>query len=90
MIGTLGSAAISAGIFSDSRLKDNIKLIKRLDSGIGLFSWEWNDIANKLGIKSKRTKGVIAQDVKKYYPDLVWKDRITGYYKVNTWKAILT
>tara|TARA_R110000787_G_scaffold166039_1_gene279049 strand:+ start:756 stop:2933 length:2178 start_codon:yes stop_codon:yes gene_type:complete len=90
LISTLASSAFSAGILSDSRLKDNIQLIKRLDSGVGLFSWEWNDIAEKLGVKSKRTKGVIAQDVKKYYPDLVWKDRITGYYKVNTWKAILT
>ena len=92
LIGTLGSSLITSGIgiFSDNRLKDNIQLIKRLDSGVGLFSWEWNDIAEKLGIKSRRIKGVIAQDVMKYYPDLVWKDRITGYYKVNAWKAILT
>jgi len=90
LIGTLGSAFISGGFFSDMRLKENIKLVKRLDSGIGLFTWEWNDIAERLGAKSRRVKGVIAQDVMKYLPDLVWKDRDTGYYKVNTWKALLT
>jgi len=90
LIGTLGSTLLSSGIFSDSRLKDNIQLIKRLDSGVGLFSWEWNDMAKKIGINNKRTKGVIAQDVKRYFPDLVWEDRETGYFKVNTWKALLT
>ena len=88
LIGTLGTAIF--GGFSDIRLKENIKLVKRLDSGVGLFTWDWNATAEKLGIKSKRVKGVIAQDVMKYLPDLVWKDRNTGYYKVNTWKALLT
>ena len=90
LIGTLGSAVIGSGFFSDMRLKENIKLIKRLDSGIGLFKWEWNDIAIKLGLNSKRVKGVIAQDIMKYMPELVFKDKNTGYYKVNTWKALLT
>ena len=94
LIGTLGSAIISKGVggifgFSDIRLKDNVKLIKRLDSGIGLFSWDWNDLSKKLGVNSRRVKGVIAQDVKKYYPNLVFKDLETGYYRVNTWKALL-
>jgi len=88
LIGTLGSAVIG-GMFSDIRLKDDVKLVKRFDSGIGLFTWKWNGIAKKLGINNRRIKGVIAQDVLKHFPDLVWKDKQTGYYKVNTWKALL-
>ena len=95
LIGTLGSSLITSGAaggifgFSDIRLKDNVKLIKKLDSGISLFSWDWNDLSKKLGVNSRRVKGVIAQDVKKYYPDLVFKDLKTGFYRVNTWKALL-
>jgi hypothetical protein len=62
---------------SDKRLKDNIRLIGYSDSGIRLYTWTWNKIAQDLGIDDP-TIGVIAQEHP--YATFVGDH---GYLKVN-------
>ena len=69
------------GLFSDERLKKNIKKIGQTDKGFNLYSWEWNDLAKSLNI-SGRTYGVIAQEVQAVSPEAVMLDK-NGYLKVN-------
>jgi len=82
----LGGAALMGGmnpfsIFSDERLKENIKPIGKSENGHNLYTWDWNDKAKKLGVNDPTT-GVLAQEVKKYMPEAVIEDE-NGYYKVN-------
>ena len=78
-----GAAAIGTlmGLFSDKKLKENIKPIGKSANGHNLYTWDWNEKAKGLGIDSPTT-GVIAQEVMKYMPEAVFKDA-NGYYKVN-------
>ena len=78
-----GAAAIGTlmGLFSDKKLKENIKPIGKSANGHNLYTWDWNEKAKGLGIDSPTT-GVLAQEVMKYMPEAVFKDT-SGYYKVN-------
>jgi hypothetical protein len=69
------------GLFSDKKLKENIKPIGKSANGHNLYTWDWNEKAKSLGVDSPST-GVIAQEVMKYMPKAVFKDA-SGYYKVN-------
>jgi len=75
-IGTIAALAI----FSDERLKDNLKLIAK-DGIYNIYEWEWNSIAKTLGIISKPV-GVLAQEILLIKPEAVSLDR-SGYYMVN-------
>jgi len=81
-----GSAASGAGsalgLFSDSRLKTNVKRIGTLPNGLALYQWAWNSIAELLGIKDQPTIGVMAQEVQKVKPEAVIKGD-DGYLRVN-------
>lgn len=66
---------------SDKRLKDNIEYIGKSKDGHKIYTWEWNDIAKKLGVDTP-TIGVLAQEVMKYMPEAVMEDE-NGYYRVN-------
>ena len=70
-----------AGIFSDKRLKKNIKFIGKSKEGFNLYKWDWNDIAKKLGINDP-TIGVIAQEVQKTNPSAISKSE-NGYLMVD-------
>lgn len=74
-VGTLGAAGIKAGMFSDIRLKTNIKRIGRTRAGHGWYSWNWKH-------NGKKAQGVIAQDVRKVMPHAVVKAR-NGYLAVD-------
>ena len=63
---------------SDARLKENISLLGFL-KGFNIYSWDWNTLAQSLGLKGK-SYGVIAQEIIKTRPDAVVDD---GYLKVN-------
>jgi len=69
-----------AGLFSDVRLKENIKPLNRKLGGFDLYSWDWNDKAGELGL-SGNSVGVLAQEVEESRPDLVFYDG--EYRKVN-------
>ena len=82
LIGGVASIAGSIlGAFSDIRLKTNIQKIGNLSSGLGVYTWEWNDIAKQMNI-SDTTTGVLAQEVLEYDPSLVIMTS-SGYLKVN-------
>jgi hypothetical protein len=74
--GTIGTIM---GLFSDERLKDNITLVGK-SKGHNVYTWTWNDVAKKLGIKTPEI-GVIAQEVA-HIPNAVFKHE-SGYLTVN-------
>ena len=71
--------SILGGLFSDERLKTNIKKVGRVN-GFNWYSWTWNDVAEKLGL-SGDSHGVLAQEVEQVKPELVGERE--GYKTVN-------
>jgi hypothetical protein len=67
---------------SDIRLKTNIEKIGELNPTIDLYRWEWNEVANKIGVDNQPTVGVLAQELIEYRPDLVLMGE-DGYLRVN-------
>ena len=82
-IGTVAAAALPI-IFpaSDIRLKTNIEKIGEFNSTIDLYEWEWNEVAEKIGVDDQHTVGVLAQELIEYRPDLV-RMADDGYFRVN-------
>jgi hypothetical protein len=70
-IGALGSIAM---MFSDARVKRNIRRIGRHPRGFGLYRYRY------VGERGERV-GVIAQEVRRYAPELV--DNVRGVLRVN-------
>lgn len=66
-LGQLGLGAYEA--FSDPRLKSNVKKIGEA-MGLNIYSWDWNGLANKLGLVGKST-GPMADEVEALYPEAV-------------------
>ena len=75
-------AASGASAFSDVRLKEKIKRVGNLTPEIGLYQWEWNDEAKRIGVGDQPTVGVIAQEVKDKIPGAVLLGG-DGYFRVN-------
>jgi hypothetical protein len=66
-LGQLGVSAYSAGMFSDCRLKRDIRLIERIKGlGIYLFRYKWEP-------KGTRHVGVMAQEVEREMPWAVFE-----------------
>ena len=66
------AAALAAtAIFSDRRLKSDIKKIGTHSTGLNLYEWEWNAKAFVLGLDKHPRKGFIAQEVQKVFPEAV-------------------
>ena len=65
------------------RLKTNIKEVRAFPNGIKLYSWDWKEEASTFAIDTRQKIGFIAQNVKKFYPDLVSKLGDTDYFGVN-------
>ncbi|MEL7286259.1 MAG: hypothetical protein AAGJ57_01475 [Pseudomonadota bacterium] len=82
-----GAGLLSAGAgllaaFSDIRLKDNIEFTgKRSPKGHEIYTWDWNEEAEKLGLTGKG-EGVIADKVEAKDPKAVTIDE-SGFKKVN-------
>ena len=75
-------AASGAAAFSDVRLKEKIKRVGNLTPEIGLYEWQWNDEAKRIGVGDQPTVGVIAQEVKDKIPGAVMLGG-DGYFRVN-------
>lgn len=71
----LGSAAI--GLFSDERLKKNIRSEGGEIAGVPIKSWEWK------GGDGHRETGVIAQEVERKHPSVVDNSDPSGFKKVR-------
>ena len=66
------AAALAAtAIFSDRRLKSDIKKIGTHSTGLNVYEWEWNAKAFVLGLDKHPRKGFIAQEVQKVFPEAV-------------------
>ena len=74
---------IASSVFSDIRLKKNIEPVLDYGNGIKMYKWEWRDKAKDLQINKRQNRGFIAQNVLKYFPDLVRKDEEAGYLRVD-------
>jgi hypothetical protein len=72
--------------FSDIRLKENITKVGSLDSGIGLYTWSWNEEGKRLAGDTP-TVGVLAQEVQQVMPEAVIRGD-HGYLTVNYSKLI--
>ena len=81
--GIVGGIAGKVFGFSDIRLKTNIELIEDFGNGVKLYKWEWRNKAKKLDVNIRQNRGFIAQNVLKYFPELVHKDQEEEYYKVD-------
>ncbi len=79
--GLMGGAAAmqKAGMFSDSRLKENVELVGK-DAKTGLNLYEFN----YLWEKGRRFVGVMAQEVKEAFPEAVFQvgDYMGVYYEM--------
>lgn len=71
------TGTIAKSLFSDARLKDNIKLTNVLPNGISVYSWTWKDKSI-----NQPTFGVLAQDLLEVLPEAVKLDA-SGFYKVD-------
>jgi len=82
-----GTAAAGGGIaalaplllMSDSRLKKSVKPIGQMN-GFNIYSWTWNNAAEKLGLKGHST-GVIADEVEEVMPEAIGEK--DGYRTVD-------
>lgn len=68
-LGQLGISAYGAGMFSDRRLKKNIKKIGKAND-FNIYSWDWNVVAEKMGLKGE-TIGVMADEIYETNPEAV-------------------
>lgn len=76
IIGMIGS------MFSDKRLKDNIKFTgDYTEKGFRLYTWDWNENAKPLHLTGQ-SRGVIADEVEVTMPELITLDK-SGYKVVN-------
>lgn len=69
----------AASLFSDKRLKDNIKKIG-VKNNANWYSWDWNALAKTLGL-SGSSEGVIANEFIEKRPDLLSEK--SGYLQFN-------
>lgn len=73
-LGALGGAAILA--FSDERLKTRIETVGRALDEIKQLrgvEWDWNEEGRQKTGRAGRERGVLAQDVERVRPDLVYE-----------------
>jgi len=69
MDNTLAWAKFGASMYSDRRLKKNIKKIGTI-KGFNFYSFDWNSVANKMGLKGS-TYGCMADEVFKIMPKAI-------------------
>lgn len=70
-------------LFSDRRLKKNIKLVGTDEAGVNWYTWEWNSQAKLLGADKVSPFGVIAQEVREQGFDHAVTEDASGFLKVN-------
>lgn len=84
--GTTDIVSALIGQYSDVRLKENITKVGSLDSGINLYTWNWNEEGKRLAGDTP-TVGVLAQEVQQVMPEAVNRGD-HGYLTVNYSKLI--
>ena len=74
-----GLAQAIATVFSDIRLKDDIRFLFA-HHGMNYYGWTWNEQAKELGLEGEAS-GVLAHEVYELYPDAISEKG--GYIQVN-------
>lgn len=67
---------------SDNRLKEDVELLGKHPNGLNVYRWKWNDIARRNHFEIYPTKGFMAQEAKKLYPEHVYRHE-TGYLMLD-------
>lgn len=78
----LGLATSLAGLFSDRRLKDNIRHVATTPDGLKLYTFTYR------GAPDVTHVGLMADEVEGRYPEAVSEDPISGYKVVDYGKAL--
>ena len=90
--GSIGASGDISASYSDERLKqvtEPIKDVLPILSKIKVFRYNCNDIAEKYGYdKNKKELGLSAQEIQKYYPELVCLAPFDSIYDPNTRQTI--
>ena len=82
-MGQSGATAAAAKIFSsDIRLKENIVKIGKYNSGLNMYTWDWNKEGKKVAHPDQPTVGVMAQEAMLVFPEAVMKGD-DGYLRVD-------
>ena len=75
-------AAMMAMFGSDIRLKENIVKIGKYNSGLNMYTWDWNEEGKKVAHPDQPTVGVMAQEAMLVFPEAVIKGD-DGYLRVD-------
>jgi len=90
--GSIGASGDISASYSDERLKqvtEPIKDVLPILSKINVFRYNCNDIAEKYGYdKNKKELGLSAQEIQKYYPELVCLAPFDSIYDSETQQTI--
>ncbi len=68
--------------FSDIRLKENIVKLGKYNSGLNMYTWDWNEEGKKVAHPDQPTVGVMAQEAMLVFPEAVMKGD-DGYLRVD-------
>jgi hypothetical protein len=69
LMGGANLGLMSAFMFSDRRLKNNLEKIGEVN-GHNWYMWDWNTVANKMGMEGK-SEGVLADELVKTHPECI-------------------
>lgn len=72
----IGAAATAFAIFSDDRLKTDVKLVRRRPDGLGIYTFRYHG-------EPETFEGVMASEVRDVCPAAVHRDKATGLDKVD-------
>lgn len=90
--GSIGASENIVASYSDERLKDITEYIDDvlpILNNIKVFRYNCNDVAEKYGYdKNKKELGLSAQEIQKYYPELVCLAPFDSIYDSETQKTI--
>ena len=76
------ASAAAAAPVSDIRLKQNIVKIGKYNSGLNMYTWDWNKEGKKVAHPDQPTVGVMAQEAMLVFPEAVMKGD-DGYLRVD-------
>lgn len=56
---------------TDLRLMQQVSFKAKLTDELSIYEWDWNNLASYYGLDNQPSEGLIADEVKQYYPTYV-------------------